>query len=78
MKKSYRWKMTGLAAKGQTWETEGFITIDLADFPDLLNTIMEDNFDQLTQGKAVYGFPGVGCQGPYDIKSINITQEIPQ
>jgi hypothetical protein len=73
--KHYRWQMKGNAARGQTWETSGTVSVRLADFPSLMDRIMADNFHQLTHGKAVFGYPGIGCQGPYDILELSIRQE---
>jgi hypothetical protein len=54
----------GTAANGQTWTTKGRVTTL---YPECLMDAMRDSFFQLTQGKAVFGKPGVGCRGPYEI-----------
>jgi hypothetical protein len=76
--KHYNWRIEGTAAKGQTWVTSGTVSIEAGDFPDLFGIITQDSFNQLTQGKAVFGFPGLGCQGPYDMLLVTIKQEKPQ
>lgn len=35
---------------------------------------MFDSFMKLTQGYAIFGRPGVGCKGPYDITQVLIKQ----
>jgi len=65
----YTYTAEGTAAGGQTWKTSGTIHCD---FFNTLFHATRDSFDQLTQGKAVYGQPGVGCQGPYDVTRIVI------
>lgn len=64
--------INGTAAGDQTWDCHG--TIDNADWNDhdLLGRAMQDSFIKLTQGKAVFGKPGVGCRGPYKIISFKL------
>ena len=54
----------GAGADGQTWTTRATIE---SEFHDVFETAMEDMFLQLTQGRAEFGNPGVGCNGPYTI-----------
>lgn len=72
MRKAWRFKVEGLGAEGATFETSG---ATLCEFHDAFNIAMEETFHQLTHGKAVYGSPGVGCRGPYDIRKVTIEQE---
>jgi hypothetical protein len=45
------------------------------EFHETFDYAMNQTFSQLTNGKAVYGKPGIGCHGPYDIHSVLIEQE---
>ena len=69
----YRYEMTGGGADGQTWKSTGTIDTTAAGaFPNVPAQAMRLAFEQLTQGKAEYGKPGVGCNGPYSIKRLLI------
>jgi hypothetical protein len=64
----YRYEITGSAAGGQTWISTGEIETRAAgDFPTVPGLAMEQSFMKLTNGEAVYGLPGVRCDGPYGI-----------
>ncbi len=67
----YQFTIIGTAANGQTWRTTGKVSCE---FNACFDTAMRASFEQLTGGKAVFGKPGVGCSGPYDITSILIQQ----
>jgi hypothetical protein len=71
MDKQYRFTLNGTAAHGQTWQTDGVVECD---FADVFHTAMRYSFAQLTDGKAIYGKPGIGCNGPYDIHRVLIEQ----
>lgn len=64
----YTYEVSGTAAGGQSWKTTGEIETEPGDFVLALTQVMKLSFQQLTQGKAVFGNPGVGCRGPYSIK----------
>ena len=69
----YKYEITGGAADGQTWTTAGEIEIDmLGDFPKVPMTAIKESFMDLTQGKAVFGHPGVGCRGPFTIDKMTV------
>ena len=72
MMKHYRFAIAGSGANGQSWKTSGTLHCD---FIHAFDAAMEETFRQLTQGLAVYGRPGLGCLGPYDIHSVEIKQE---
>lgn len=62
----------GTAAREQTWECTGVISdCDWSDH-NLMIRAMTDAFYQLTDGKAVFGKPGVGCQGPYELSRVEL------
>jgi hypothetical protein len=72
----YSWQVCGTASQGQTWEATGTAeTEKLGDFMMVPDRAMRDAFTQLTQGKAVYGKPGVGCSGPYRVTRLLIEEE---
>jgi hypothetical protein len=74
MTKIYRYEISGTAADDQTWKTEGTITDTTNDIVSMFTGILRASFHQLTHGEAVFGKPGVGCNGPYDIRKIVIEQ----
>jgi hypothetical protein len=78
MTKVYQYMMQGTAAEDQTWATEGTITDTRNDIISMFTGIMRASFHQLTSGKAEFGKPGVGCNGPYDITRITIVQQEPK
>jgi hypothetical protein len=62
----YHYQMSGTAAAGQTWETRGTVTTsEPGQFLNTATLALRDTFDQLTQGRAVFGKPGLACDGPY-------------
>lgn len=71
MRKSFRFTIDGHGAEGATFQTSGTTLCELAHAFDIA---MEVTFHQLTNGKAVYGSPGVGCRGPYAIKRVLIEE----
>lgn len=73
MQKPYRFKVTGSGRGGTTFETSGSM---LCDFNEAFDYAMRETFRQLTEGKAVFGNPGLGCKGPYDIHRITIEQVV--
>jgi len=64
----YKFEVAGSGADERTWTASGEITIDkLGDFPDVPMQALRQAFMQVTSGKAVFGQPGKGCRGPYQI-----------
>ena len=74
MTKHYTWNVWGTGSNQQSWKTSGVIALAPSAFPSIFEVVMAETFKQLTHGKAVYGQPGVGCVGPYDIDGISIEQ----
>jgi hypothetical protein len=71
MTTKYAYTLEGTAADGQTWCSSGEVyTENEGDFPLALQDAQRRAFQQLTQGKAVYGIPGIGCRGPYKITKL--------
>lgn len=71
MNKTFRYTFEGTGGDGQTWKTEGTVTCKFLNVFDVAGAA---SFDQLTSGRAVFGKPGVGCRGPYDIHKVTIEQ----
>jgi len=74
MRKPYRFTVHGCGVGGATFEASGSA---VCEFPESFEIAMLETFRQLTNGKAVYGSPGVGCNGPYSIRRI-VIEEVPQ
>lgn len=73
---AYSFTVEGTARNEQTWKTEGGIIVEKeGDFPNAVKMAMEKSFDQLTNGKAVFGFPGLGCSGPYKIQRLVVERQ---
>jgi len=73
--RTYRYQIDGTAAQGQSWKTVGYMTDRANDLANCFDLMMRDSFIQLTHGRAVYGKPGLACNGPYEILSILIQLE---
>lgn len=69
--KTYTFEIGGTGANGQTWTAKGTVS---AEFVDVFNAAMRESFEQITGGRAVFGKPGLGCNGPYDIDRVVIEQ----
>jgi hypothetical protein len=62
----YKYEVSGTAAGGQTWAASGEVAVEKEGaFWLVPDKAMREAFIQLTEGRAVYGQPGVGCKGPY-------------
>lgn len=72
MRKSWRFTVNGHGAEGQTFENSG---TTLCEFQHVFDIAMEDTFHALTNHRAIYGAPGVGCRGPYAIKRVLIEEQ---
>lgn len=74
--RKYLYTIEGTAAEGQTWTVSGDLSAPRpGQFPEMCKRAMVESFRQLTAGKAVFGFPGVGCHGPYSITKLVIVAE---
>lgn len=70
---TYRFQIEGTAADKQTWSVDGIVDVkNQGQFMDAVNSSLRQAFETMTKGKAVYGKPGVGCNGPYTIKMLRI------
>lgn len=68
------WSYTveGTNALRQTWAARGHVN---AKFPEVLEEACRHAFLAVTAGKAQFGRPGVGCQGPYTINRVEVSRE---
>ena len=73
MADSWVYEIHGTAARGQTWRVDG--VIDNCDFVNTFHVANLEAFKALTEGKAVYGSPGLGCNGPYKITRLVIDKK---
>jgi hypothetical protein len=73
----YQYKITVTGAGEQAWSTEGTLFVASGDFATAVGNILRHTFLQLTEGKAVFGQPGVGCQGPYEITELTFKRKKP-
>lgn len=64
---SYKYEVKGTGSGGSTFTCEGKVPDRPGDFTQVFQDAMLESFRQLTSGKAVFGQPGVGCRGPYNI-----------
>ena len=71
----YRYTMHGAAADQQTWSADGVIEVaNYGAFLQVPGAAAADAFEQLTNGRAIFGLPGVGCKGPYRITKLTIEE----
>lgn len=64
----YLYEVSGLSiADQQTWVVRGDLEGRAGAFVELPDAVMRAAFRVLTDGKAVYGKPGVACNGPYQV-----------
>jgi len=71
----YRYEVGGVGGDGGTWRVEGSMEIEVpGHFYTLPDKIMREVFGALTQGKAIYGSPGVACRGPYTVDRMLIVR----
>ncbi len=71
----YKYEISGLAADDQTWIAHGTVEVAaLGQFMEVPNMAVGEAFKQLTQGRAIYGKPGIGCHGPYRIVKMTIEE----
>jgi hypothetical protein len=71
----YAYEVKGAAAHGQTWEAKGEVEGTPGGMLTVATSVMSASFDALTGGQAVYGRPGVGCDGPYRITRMMIEEK---
>jgi hypothetical protein len=72
-KQVYNYFAHGMGADGQTWTTRGEVVSQPGGFPAAIHDALRDSFEKLTGGRAQYGHPGKGCNGPYTVLHFNIT-----
>jgi hypothetical protein len=72
---TYHYEFSGTAADGQTWTAKGSFSVMTESITEAIDIAHGFAFGKLTKGKAVYGLPGVGCNGPYTITHIDIRKD---
>lgn len=72
----YHYRVHGIGGQGQTWAVTGIVEIDCEkrSFAVVPQFVIENAFEKLTHGKAVYGSPGLGCVGPYRITRLLVEE----
>jgi len=68
---NYAYEISGTAANGQTWHLKENVTLN-GSLSESVEPILYQAFRKITGGRAVYGHPGVGCNGPYHITKLVI------
>ena len=68
--RTYKWTVEGVDANNNQWKTNGEIECE---WTDVFRHVNFASFHQLTEGKAVFGDPGKGCTGPYNILRLAIS-----
>lgn len=75
---SYVAKVSGTDANGEAWSVESRLdVIEPIDWARLYAAAIDGAFKTLTNGRAVYGKPGVSCRGPYRIAALHIEPDRP-
>jgi hypothetical protein len=74
---NYKFTVGGIARGGQTWAVEG--KVEGPDHGGGFNAVVQDvmgqSFQAITEGRAVYGRPAETCQGPYQITKLLVEKE---
>ena len=70
---TYTYAVGGSAADKQTWAVAGEITVGVGQFREAMDAVLLEVFQRLTEGKAVFGQPGKGCNGPYRVVHFALT-----
>jgi hypothetical protein len=70
--RAFNYEISGTAANNQTWQTSGQVDDPNNNLNEVFDRAMRSSFLVLTQGRAQYGNPGIGCAGPYGINRILI------
>lgn len=73
--KTYHYVVDGTDATGQKWQVTGYVdTFPGGVFRKVPEVAEAEMFVQLTQGKAVFGHPGLMCKGPYRVRKFVIEE----
>jgi hypothetical protein len=65
----WTYEVKGTTGDGVSWQHSGSLE---AKQQEIYERVMVASFHALTTGKAVYGRPGLGCKGPYDITFLKL------
>jgi hypothetical protein len=66
----YMYEMVSADVDDNLVTTKGIIAA--SGYVDACSESQKDSFLKVTQGKAVFGSPGVGCNGPYTVVSFKL------
>lgn len=70
---TWRFVFEGTASDGLPWAVGCDVAAESGDLEGAFIAARGQAFRKLTQGKAVYGSPGVGgCKGPYKINRVSM------
>jgi len=78
--RTYRWNISGVDANLNAYHTSGVANHDTdRHLLEVMAQALQESFEQLTEGRAQFGKPGVGCKGPYTIIAMTFvsTEHIP-
>jgi hypothetical protein len=71
----FTFHVTGIDGNRQKWSFEGRTSDSgIGGFVAMTDVVMEKVFLALTEGRALYGKPGVACSGPYQIRTLRIEE----
>jgi hypothetical protein len=66
----YRYQVDGRDRDGQTWMVRGEVQTRDGGLSQVVMDALRESFMAVTEGRAVYGHPGVTCTGPYVITRV--------
>ena len=66
---TFQFNVSGTTAEGVSWACSGQVTCETV---DVWTRVLELSFRDLTRGRAVFGRPGVGCKGPYEVQEVSV------
>jgi hypothetical protein len=69
----FRFRVEGHDRDGKPYTTLGTVSAD--DYDVALAAARRESFVQVTGGKAIYGFPGTTCNGPYKVTRVDLERE---
>lgn len=69
IERTFSYEVKGTTAEGVAWQTAGTVVCEL---PEVWVAVINHTFLDLTRGKAVFGRPGLGCKGPYEVHEVTV------
>lgn len=72
---AWSYDVRGIDGNGNAWSVLGSTEVaEDQGWMTVIENAIQDAFQQVTGGTAMYGCPGVGCRGPYKITHLSIEQ----